>query len=156
MSLPCLYVGIPLSQKELEANDCVSHILCPEEGESAKSTPFTMTIRPRTNFKFTKHLSKQFLAISPNLMATKIPGIRYFAHCCHFSFILLVFDEMMITLVCSCVTVAARIRYLISMTIVSVLSIPQNMEVVPNEKRVSTGLLYVMCLITERYFQLLS
>ena len=52
-----------------------------------------MTIRPRTNFKFTKHLSKQFLAISPNLMATKIPGIRYFAHCCHFSFILVVFDD---------------------------------------------------------------
>ena len=40
MSLPCLYVGIPLSRKELEeANNCVSHILCPGEGVSAKSTP---------------------------------------------------------------------------------------------------------------------
>jgi len=40
--IPCLYVGIPLSRKELEeANDRVSRILCPREGESAKSTPQT-------------------------------------------------------------------------------------------------------------------
>jgi len=35
-------VGISLSLSELEeANDLVSHILCPREGESAKSTPRT-------------------------------------------------------------------------------------------------------------------